>query len=106
MGQLSTGMGTTPSMWEMVSEELAEAGAKLPDSVNKAIYALCEGRATVGLWVDFRQRMPTKKHPMELPCCAKTGGVFMYWWHIDEDELLEDGTLRCWLDIAYDPPPD
>lgn len=40
-----TGMGTTPSMWEMASESLH--GEKLPESLNSAIHALAEGRATV-----------------------------------------------------------
>ena len=40
-----TGIGTTPGMWEMVSEALN--GEKLPESLNAAIYALVEGRATV-----------------------------------------------------------
>lgn len=39
------GMGTTPGMWQMVSEALD--GEKLPESLNEAIYALAEGRATV-----------------------------------------------------------
>ena len=42
-----TGMGTTPGMWEMVSEALH--GEKLPESLNAAISALAEGRATVVL---------------------------------------------------------
>ena len=40
-----TGIGTTPSMWEMASESLH--GEKLPESLNSAIHALAEGRATV-----------------------------------------------------------
>lgn len=47
MAEFDTGMGTTPGMWQLVSEELAEAGAMLPESVNAAIYALCEGTAKV-----------------------------------------------------------
>lgn len=39
------GMGTTPGMWEMVSDALA--GEALPESINKALYALREGRAHV-----------------------------------------------------------
>ena len=39
------GMGTTPGMWEMVSELLD--GEKLPASVSEAIKALAQGRATV-----------------------------------------------------------
>lgn len=45
--QYVTGMGTTPGMWEMVSEALH--GEKLPESLNAAISALAEGRATVVL---------------------------------------------------------
>ena len=41
------GMGTTTGMWEMVSEALH--GEKLPESLNAAIQALAEGRATVVL---------------------------------------------------------
>ena len=104
MGQLSTGMNTTPGMWEMVSEALADAGAKLPTPVNEAIYALCNGRATVGQWVDFKERMPTEHHPIELLCCEETGESFMYGWYIDEGERLANGELRSWLDIDYSPP--
>ena len=39
------GMGTTPGMWEMVSEVLD--GEKLPASVSEAIKALAKGRAIV-----------------------------------------------------------
>jgi hypothetical protein len=41
----STGMGTGAGMWEMCSEALD--GEKLPVSLNKAIYALCERKAFV-----------------------------------------------------------
>lgn len=41
------GMGTTPGMWEMLSELLAEQEEKLPESLNSAIYALRDGRARV-----------------------------------------------------------
>ena len=40
-----TGSGTTPGMWEMVSEALHNE--KLPESVNAAIYALKDGEAVV-----------------------------------------------------------
>lgn len=43
--QFDTGMGTTPGMWEMVSQALEDE--KLPESANNAIHALCEGRAAV-----------------------------------------------------------
>jgi hypothetical protein len=43
--QFDTGMGTTPGMWEMVSDALE--GEKLPESVNSAIYALVNGNASV-----------------------------------------------------------
>ena len=39
------GMGTTPGMWEMVSEVLD--GEKLTASVSEAIKALAKGRAIV-----------------------------------------------------------
>lgn len=39
------GMGTMRGMWEIVSQLLD--GEKLPESVNAAIYALCEGTARV-----------------------------------------------------------
>jgi 3' exoribonuclease, RNase T-like len=42
-----TGLGTTPGMWQMVSEHLSLLA--LPDPVNRAIYKLCEGNARVGL---------------------------------------------------------
>lgn len=41
------GLGTSPGMWQMLSELVA--GEKLPESLNRAIYALCEGRAKVVL---------------------------------------------------------
>lgn len=41
------GMGTTPGMWEMLSEILTEHEEKLPDSLNLAIYALRDGHAKV-----------------------------------------------------------
>lgn len=40
-------MGTTPSMWQMLSELVD--GEKLPESLNKALYALCDGTATIVL---------------------------------------------------------
>lgn len=40
-----TGLGTSPGMWQLLSELLE--GEKLPESLNNAIYALCEGRAKV-----------------------------------------------------------
>ena len=40
---LSTGMGTTPCMWEMASECLV--GAMLPEPLNRAIYSLRDGKA-------------------------------------------------------------
>lgn len=47
--QYDAGLGTTPGMWECLSEALAEAHIALPESLNEAIYALCEGRAKVVL---------------------------------------------------------
>lgn len=47
MNEYDTGMGTTPGMWQMLSEALN--GEKLPDSLNNAIYALCQGDAAVVL---------------------------------------------------------
>lgn len=49
MSEFDTGMGTTPGMWEMVSDALSESNTKLPDSVNEAIYALRDDRAAVVL---------------------------------------------------------
>lgn len=40
-----TGLGTSPGMWQMLSELVA--GEKLPESLNNAIYALCAGEARV-----------------------------------------------------------
>jgi hypothetical protein len=42
-----TGMGTTPDMWEILSDVLAEDNEKLPISLNNAIYALRDGKAMV-----------------------------------------------------------
>lgn len=43
--EYDTGMGTSKMMWEMVSGVLE--GEKLPESINAAIHALCEGRAFI-----------------------------------------------------------
>lgn len=40
-----TGLGTSPGMWQMLSELVA--GEKLPEPLNNAIYALCAGEARV-----------------------------------------------------------
>lgn len=40
-----SGLNTTPGMWEMVSDALD--GVPLPESINLAIHALCEGRARI-----------------------------------------------------------
>ena len=45
MGDYDAGMGTTPGMWEILSELID--GEKLPESLNEAIYALRDGRARV-----------------------------------------------------------
>jgi len=47
LSEWDTGMGTSPGMWEMVSDALE--GEKLPDSVNTAIYALANGYAFVSM---------------------------------------------------------
>lgn len=43
--EYDTGMGTTPGMWEMVSDLLE--GAQLPKSASEAVRALAQGRADV-----------------------------------------------------------
>lgn len=45
--EYDAGMGTTPGMWEMLSDVLAEYEEKLPYSLNLAIYALRDGQAKV-----------------------------------------------------------
>ena len=45
MSEWDTGLGTTKFMWRMVSELLE--GEKLPDSINEALYKLCEGEVKV-----------------------------------------------------------
>ena len=45
--EYDAGMGTTPGMWEMVSELLEDE--KLPKSVSEAINALAQGRAAVSI---------------------------------------------------------
>lgn len=45
--QYNAGMGTTPGMWEMLSDLLVEYEEKLPESLNNAIYALRDGKAKV-----------------------------------------------------------
>lgn len=42
-----TGLGTSPGMWQLLSELVA--GEKPPESLNNAIYALCAGKARVVL---------------------------------------------------------
>ena len=44
-GEYDAGMGTTPGMWEILSDLLS--GEKLPVSLNEALYALMDGRAQV-----------------------------------------------------------
>ena len=45
MSGYMTGMGTSPGMWELLSDILE--GEKLPESLNSAIYALRDGSAVV-----------------------------------------------------------
>jgi len=45
VNEYNSGMGTTPGMWEMLSECLD--GEKLPESLNTALYALRDGTAMV-----------------------------------------------------------
>jgi len=45
MSGYMTGMGTSPGMWELLSDILE--GEKLPESLNSAIYALKDGSAVV-----------------------------------------------------------
>ena len=104
MGQYNTGMGTTPGMWEMVSETLH--GEKLPEAINKAIHALCDATASLATWVPFSERMPTKEQPMELMCLFKDGSTKNYGWYIDEAEFLADGMLLAWLDFELPLPPN
>lgn len=47
--EYDSGLGTTPMMWQMLSEALAANKEKLPESLNNAIYTICEGRAVVVL---------------------------------------------------------
>jgi hypothetical protein len=47
MTEYEAGMGTTPGMWEMLSDLLCEYEEKLPESLNNAIYALRDGEAVV-----------------------------------------------------------
>jgi hypothetical protein len=45
--EYDAGMGTTRGMWELLSEILSEHEEKLPESLNKALYALRDGVAKV-----------------------------------------------------------
>lgn len=45
--EFDAGMGTTPGMWESLSDVLSENEITLPDSLNAAIYALWAGKAEV-----------------------------------------------------------
>jgi len=47
MDEIYTGMETTKYMWELLSEILSDQQEKLPDPLNKAIYALCDGVAII-----------------------------------------------------------
>lgn len=49
MNEYDAGLGTTPGMWDMLSDQLAEHEEKLPESLNAAIYALRDGKAFVAL---------------------------------------------------------
>ncbi len=42
-----TGMGTSPDMWQYLSDELTDLDVKLPESLNRALYALRDGNAVV-----------------------------------------------------------
>ncbi len=42
-----SGMGTTPGMWQLLVEELAYHEIVLPESLYKAIDALCADKAVV-----------------------------------------------------------
>lgn len=45
VNEYDAGMGTTPGMWEMLSDMLE--GEQLPVSISEAIKALAQGRAKV-----------------------------------------------------------
>lgn len=51
-----TGFGTTPGMWQLLSELID--GEQLPESLNGAIYALCADEAEVCRKVDTLLIMP------------------------------------------------
>ncbi len=42
-----TGLGTTPGMWQLLSDILSDDETKLPQSLNAAIYALCNAEAVI-----------------------------------------------------------
>lgn len=42
-----TGLNTTKGMWEMLSDILGDNEEKLPNSLNEAIYKLCDGTAKI-----------------------------------------------------------
>jgi hypothetical protein len=48
LSEYNAGLGTTPGMWEMLSDILAEHEEKLPEALNTAIYRLRDKRAFVG----------------------------------------------------------
>ena len=45
LSEFDSGLNTTPLMWDLLSKMLD--GEDLPDSLNKAIYALRDGKAIV-----------------------------------------------------------
>jgi hypothetical protein len=53
----------TQGMWQMLSDLLD--GEKLPDSLNKAIYDLCEGKAVVVRELTDEEIMKEWKHKYE-----------------------------------------
>ena len=105
MSEYNAGLGTTPGMWELLSDELAEFGVKLPESLNAAIYALRDGSASVA--TDGWSPMDT---------APKDGTRILVWSDIDLAHIVswyreawtDDGyelvEAQCWREVR--PPPN
>lgn len=81
------GIGTSPSMWQMVSEALA--GTALPEPLNAAIYALCEGRALVAPKAATPQMIATAWQRDPLACDVDEANAAYVYGEIWKAMVLE-----------------
>ena len=55
LGEYDSGFGTSPDMWRLLSDLLD--GEKLPESLNEAIYKLCDGVAYVAIKSNLERKV-------------------------------------------------